>query len=279
MRIRKVLTAVTAAVTLTLVGAAPAHAVLHGTTADPATVADAVVNLDDGSCTGVMISPSWAMTAKHCTGSGRALHPVTIGVHGDGGTFTARPHEHPSADLALLNINGVHRGTVAPLPDRHAGPGDVGQLVGFGGSGRYIPNAQQADVILTQTFTARNSPYVGGAGTYHAYETRNGNTAFGDSGGPIFLDGQVHGIHAHNLSEMVAVSEYLAWIGQVSGVPTVPPASMLAGTDRRDPGNWSPQPVPAGIAASQVSDNGPSDVADPVLSLPSLPALSSSSSF
>lgn len=276
MRIRKTLTTVAAAVTLLLFSSTPAHAVLGGSTADAATVADSVVNLENGACTGVMISPSWALTAKHCTDPDRPRHPVTIGVYGDGGTFTAQTHRHPGADLALLNINGIHDGTVAALPSYHAAPGHIGQIVGFGGSGRYIRNAQQAGLIITQTFTDRASPYVGGAGTYHAYETQNGDTAFGDSGGPIFLGDQVHGIHAHNLSEMTAVSEYLAWIEEISGVPAGSPAGTLDNTGPREPGDWQPLPMSSGIAAGQIPDAGPADVADPVLSFS---GLSSNSSF
>lgn len=259
MPVKKILGVFIASIIVAVMSPPPANAVLGGATADPNSVADSVVSLRDGACGAAMISPSWAITAKHCTTSGQAVSRVKIGVYGDGGSFNARAHRHSSTDLALINIDGIHHGTIASLPTYHARLGDVGQIVGFGASGNHFKQGQKADVVITETFTQRSSPYVGGAGTYFSYVNKNGKTALGDSGAPIFIGSEVHGVHAHDLSEMNAVSDYLGWIEDVTGIATAHLPNPLVDVGYRNPGNWSPRPMASGKPASSVVDNGPWD--------------------
>lgn len=83
MRIFRRVSAVATAVALSLGIVTPSHAVVGGTATNQPSLA--YVGLGEQQCTGVLVSPEWVLSARHCLGAG----PSTIGVGGqvfrDGG--------------------------------------------------------------------------------------------------------------------------------------------------------------------------------------------------
>lgn len=277
----RVLASVATAVTVAVSASPIAGAVTNGWTPSTDSIADSVVKIGvrGTNCSGVMISPSWAMTAAHCVdgvpqpGSVEVLAPIQPGINRDQGTYTATVHRHPEPqpDIVLLNLDGVHHGTYAALPDRGPRVGDVGSLVGFGGSGQNIRTAQGLDILVYDTYQRNRDTYTGQMSSATPY---NGEPRQGDSGGPVFIDDQVHGIFAHgilNTSEYseedlvfaevgsFSVAHYLDWIEETTGIDTVgtetaiqntPPSTSTIG--------WTPQRPKAGYVNPVVTDNGPS---------------------
>ena len=228
------------------------------------------------NCTGVMISPSWALSASHradlpLIGKVDVIAPIQPGINRDQGTYSATVHRiaEPSPDLVLLNINGVHDGTYAALPDRGVTVGDVGYGVWFGGSVENVEKAQAFDAVVKGV-----SPVsaIGYTSDTMAIIPHNGKLMKGDSGGPLFIDDQVQGIFSHGSlndgvfgrSRYVAVASYLDWIESVTGIDTVGNDVAAANTPApKSTSNWVPNRPSEGYSNPVVTDNGPTTGALP----------------
>lgn len=100
-----------------------AHAVQNGVPAgvdNP--VENAITKVGVGSlhCSGVMINPSWMLTAQHCVSDEldgiNKVDPIHIGAHQEKGSFYGTIHrntEHPNTDMVPVNLNTVYNGKVA----------------------------------------------------------------------------------------------------------------------------------------------------------------------
>lgn len=217
-----------------------------------------------------MISPSWALSASHCAdlplvGEVDVIAPIQPGINRDQGTYSATVHRiaDPSPDLVLLNINGVHDGAYAALPDRGVAIGDVGYGVGFGGSGTNVENAQAFDAVVRDVYSVSTLGYTSDTMTI---DTHNGKLMKGDSGGPLFIDDQVQGIFSHgslndgvfSKARYIAVASYLDWIESVTGIDTVGNDVAAANTPARKSSlNWVPNRPSEGYSNPAVIDNGP----------------------
>lgn len=274
-KLTRVLASVATAAAVAVSASPTAGAVTNGWAPSTDSIADSVVKIGVGSlnCSGVVISPSWAMTAGHCAdgipqlGSIEVLAPIQPGINRDQGTYTATVHRHPEsqADIVLLNLDGVHHGTYAELPTRGPSVGDVGSLVGFGGSGQNISTAQGVDLVVNKARQESWNKYEGHAITTASY---NGEVRKGDSGGPVFIDDQVHGIFSHGPynkdkifgeSTHFSVAYYLDWIEETTGIDTVGTETAVENTPPRTSTiGWEPQRPESGYVNPVVTDNGPS---------------------
>lgn len=222
-------------------GVTPAHAVTNGYPASSDTAAGSIAKLgiDSSNCSAVMISPSWALTAKHCVEpfggfEVPVVFPLQTGIDLNESKYIAKVHSNPDTDLALLNINGVHKGTIAELPQKEAQVGDVIRAVGFGGSGQDINSAQYIRGTLKNVDWSESS--VDGkkvSGFFLVFDNiGHGELRKGDSGGGGFIGNELHGIFANgslngdkvfnkNIN-YVNVFRYLDWIYDTTGIVSTP---------------------------------------------------------
>ncbi|MEU8664414.1 FG-GAP-like repeat-containing protein [Actinoplanes philippinensis] len=167
-----------------LLGGAAARAVTGDTVADNVYPFTARVNVGapgvGKACTGVLVAPSWVLTAGACFGqtvAGAPAQPttVTLGRSID----VTRIVPHPDRNLALVRLL-TPVGDIAPVPLATTAPatGEVLQLVGFGRTATDWVSAQKhAGTVSVETVGAAT---LSVAGTDPAAVT----TCKGDSGGP-----------------------------------------------------------------------------------------------
>lgn len=219
-------------------GVTPAHAVTNGYPASSDTAAGSIakVRLDNKNCSAVMISPSWALTAKHCvrhSGSSEFADTLslTVGVNLNEGKYIAKVYPNPDTDIALLNIDGVHKGVIAELPQKEAQVGDTIQAVGFG------PDTNSAQYVKeTLKRVGWSDRIVNGndiSGFFLNFDNVGlGELRRGDSGGGGFVGNELHGIFANGILNSndvfsmyisyVNVFRYLDWIYDTTGIVSTP---------------------------------------------------------
>jgi hypothetical protein len=140
----------------------------------PVGVGDMVADL----CSGVMISPTFVLSAAHCVGAVGSTIAVGAGESGPSVSRSTIVAVHPELDLALSSIpEPSHLGFVPiPLASRLPRPGELLQIAGFGlndagGWGERRFAVQEVVEVLDDAIV------VDGRG-------RSGACA-GDSGGPL----------------------------------------------------------------------------------------------
>lgn len=162
------------------------------------TTISALGDVSVGTC--VMIRDRWALTAAH------VVHKATAVVITSGsvawGVEVTHPHEswadvHAEHDIALLRVaSSFDRGWYPPLGRNTPKPGATVCMAGYGSTGRLSQGFRLADGVLR-----------GGTQLVHGTDrhlivcvARRGGTGLpfciapGDSGGPMFCDGQLVGI-------------------------------------------------------------------------------------
>ncbi len=181
--------------------------VVGGELVPPGKWADAVAILGpDGSCTGTLVAPDVVLTAGHCAGI-HATEVVanTTNYNGSGGqriaikSFTTYPDYQHTFDVAVIvlakAVTGVTPRAVAKACT-YAGFADetMVHLVGFGltqndGGGSNTTLHEVMAPVLDAGCTGGNGCRAGAspAGEFVA-GGNGGDSCFGDSGGPVYLD-------------------------------------------------------------------------------------------
>ncbi|QIB35093.1 S1 family peptidase [Ancylobacter pratisalsi] len=187
--------------------ALPAHAIIGGRPADPALKSEVVMitSTRGAFCTGVVLAPGVLLTAAHCVqpaadyaalvfeGSNPKLIPVArIALHPsfDPHSFETR---RPTPDLAVVRLTEALPASFHParlssqmaLPARRTAFTLAGYGVtkdGDGASGGQLRTTELPSIGTTGGIMVRLSDGP----------ARGGCT--GDSGGPVYLDGEVAGI-------------------------------------------------------------------------------------
>ncbi|BAU95474.1 trypsin-like serine protease [Corynebacterium suranareeae] len=230
-----------------LLATAPAHALANARNVTGSSApSDAIVRLHIGAtaCSATMITSTWALTARHCIPeSGNAGAAV--------GSSTFSPFQpvaqaiiHPTADLALVEL--PHQGSTVDFYGSHVQPGEIGRATGWGGYaalGQKV--AQEADVQIQRRVV--NVPSPDRSAVMLEGTVTNGRLMPGDSGGPLYIGGQLAGVLSMSTSVenaaaqdgtvgwYVPVAEYTDWISRYTGKQIAPivgtPAPVVDATE------------------------------------------------
>lgn len=221
--------------------ASPAHALANArNVTGSSTTSDSIVRLHIGNtaCTGTMITPTWAITARHCIPeggiAGAAIGSSTLSQFQQ----VSQAILHPTADLALVELPNQASSNTVDLYGAHVQPGENGQAAGWGGYSAFGQNvAQQADVQIQRRVV--NVPSPDRTAVLLEGTVSNGRLVPGDSGGPLYINGQLAGVLSMStdvendaldgtVGWYIPVAEHAEWIAYYTGKHIAPIAGAPA---------------------------------------------------
>lgn len=184
-----------------------------------------ITNYDNSGsiCTGVLVDPSWVLTAKHCLANSPHYINVSFGANRLGSYPVDDYKTNLDFDAALLHLKTPVAG-IAParLAKTPANIGDVGIEYGWGGTGTVLQNAQQRIVATCfavvgkddpSKFTANCSGSQAPGQLSYKVQWSGVKTEHGDSGGPLVVNGQVVGTLIGGNDE----ASYFGSVGPLAG--------------------------------------------------------------
>lgn len=145
---------------------------------------------------------------------------------------------HPTADLALVELPNQASSNTVDLYGAHVQPGENGQAAGWGGYSAFGQNvAQQADVQIQRRVV--NVPSPDRTAVLLEGTVSNGRLVPGDSGGPLYINGQLAGVLSMStdvendaldgtVGWYIPVAEHAEWIAYYTGKHIAPIAGAPA---------------------------------------------------
>lgn len=216
-----------------VLGAATVTALTNGTPVSPVdgTAAEGVVQV--ASCTGTVVASQWVLTAQHCVEVPNLQRPVYVGTtreqqHREENTFTSdyavwAPH----GDVALVHVtDALPQRLVREVRRAPVSFGEQGRVYGWGaGTGETLQYARAA-VGKTSSGVRPQGNQHGAFVVQYLDEAKAGR---GDSGGPLFVDGEVAGVTSFKapqgggrFSLFASLHGLGDWIAQTTAAPAQP---------------------------------------------------------
>lgn len=179
------------------VSSTPSPRIIGGSAANISQVPFAALQLVNGktNCSASQISATWVLTAKHCIENNSASQmSIQLGAAkvGQGTVIKAkRALGWSGGDVALIELVSPYQNTYAKLAASTPAIGAKGDIYGWGAintTPTYPSYLKTAKVTVVGT---NNSTW---AGPSIVEKGDNGQALWGDSGGPLIVNGKVVGV-------------------------------------------------------------------------------------
>ncbi|UNU74808.1 S1 family peptidase [Corynebacterium pseudodiphtheriticum] len=215
-----------------VLGAGSAAALTNGTSVSPEDdTAAGVVQV--ASCTGTVVAPQWVLTAQHCVEVPNLQRSVYVGItreqqHREENRFTSdyavwAPH----GDVALVHVtNALPQRLIREVRRTPVSFGEQGRVYGWGaGTGETLQYARAAVGKTSSGVRPQENQH----GAFLVQYLDEATAGRGDSGGPLFVDGEVAGVTSFKAPQGGGRYSLFAslhglgdWIAQTTATPAQP---------------------------------------------------------
>lgn len=186
---------------LTLLSPAPAQALEGGVAAVDNDESRAVAALKIGKagrfgdCTGTLVAPEWVVTARHCVeGTDNSHGQARFGLGDRAEIRNVRGWVlAPAGDIALLRLSDPVDREPVPAAGSLPRPGQEGWIYGLSSSGRMARAGEVPTAPVTVDEVTSSEDSETGALLF-AHTQSGAGIQGGDSGGPLFVGGEVAGV-------------------------------------------------------------------------------------
>ncbi|MDK8545179.1 trypsin-like serine protease [Corynebacterium pseudodiphtheriticum] len=217
---------------LSVFGTATATGLTNGTdVATTDTTAEGVVQV--ASCTGTVVAPQWVLTAQHCVEVPNLQRSVYVGTtreqqHREENKFTSdyavwAPH----GDVALVHVtDALPQRLIREVRHTPVSFGEQGRVYGWGtGTGETLQYARAAVGKTSSGVRPQENQH----GAFLVQYLDEATAGRGDSGGPLFVNGEVAGVTSFKAPQGGGRYSLFAslhglgdWIAQTTAAPAQP---------------------------------------------------------
>lgn len=206
--------------------------IIDGSVADFSKPPFAAQHYINGSfnCSASAISATWVILAKHCVANQSASSmSFRLGNAnlGQGTSYKVkRVAQLSGGDIALAELSTSYNGPVATLGGTNPSAGTAGDIYGWGRESLNSPPAPKLKTAKVQVTGMNNNSWPGPA---IAHKGVDGQALYGDSGGPLIIDGKLVGVCSGPVSDgdigdpngnvlYASIPSAAKWVTQTSGV-------------------------------------------------------------